>query len=127
MNVSASISSSLTTSVGERLGSTPAGDASGGFSTTLSSVLGGRAADGAKTPRQAAEEFVAIALVQPILAQMRESEGAWGPFAPGDAEKRFAPLLDAEIAQRIVKKEGWGLVESIEAQLSKGQYVEASA
>ncbi len=63
--------------------------------------------------RAAAEELVAVTLVQPVLAQMRETNQAEGPFAPGHWEKTFAPLVDAEIARRIVGASGWGLVEEM--------------
>jgi Rod binding domain-containing protein len=72
-----------------------------------------------QTPRQAAEEFISMALVQPILAQLRETNQAAGPFAPGAAEKSFGPLFDAEIAHRMVKSAGWGLVESVSARLNQ--------
>lgn len=63
--------------------------------------------------RDAAEELVAITFVQPILAQLRESNMAAEPFAPGDAERRFGPLWDAAIAQRVVQARGFGLVDAV--------------
>jgi len=63
--------------------------------------------------REAAQELVAITFVQPILAQLRESNMAAEPFAPGDAERRFGPLWDAAIAQRIVQARGFGLVDAV--------------
>lgn len=69
--------------------------------------------------RDAAQEFVAVALVQPTLAQMREPLWASEPFAPGQHEKTFAPMLDAEIAKRIVTASGFPLVDRIAEQLSR--------
>ncbi|TVQ31738.1 MAG: hypothetical protein EA376_08745 [Phycisphaeraceae bacterium] len=63
--------------------------------------------------RRAAEEFVSISMVQPILSSLRETEDAAAPFAPGDAERRFRPMLDAEIARRIVQREDYALVNEV--------------
>jgi Rod binding domain-containing protein len=87
-----------------------------GFDSALRRALGGDQQP-KQTPRQAAEEFISMALVQPILEQLRETNQAAGPFAPGDAEKRFGPMLDAEIAHRMVKSAGWGLVGAVASRL----------
>lgn len=85
------------------------------FGSTLGSVLS-EAGDLTDT-RKAAEEFVSIAFVEPILRSMRESNHAEGPFAPTAAEKSFGPLLDAEIAKQIVAHERYGLVDAVARQL----------
>jgi len=77
------------------------------------------------SPRQAAEELVAQALVRPVLASLRETNQAAAPFAPGAAEKQFAPLLDAIFAQRIVASERFPLVDAVEASLSRAGKVQA--
>lgn len=77
------------------------------------------AGPGAMSPREAAEELVASAFIEPVLAQLRESNDAAPPFAPGDAERRFGPLLDAEIARRIVRSEGYGLVDAVARRLQE--------
>lgn len=69
--------------------------------------------------RATAEEFVAVALVQPILSQLRESNNAWGPFAPGAHEKQFGALLDAEYASRIARASGFGLVDRLASDLRR--------
>ncbi len=89
------------------------------FDSALRRALAGGGAGPGRTPRQAAEEFVAFARVQPLLASLRDPNDAAEPFAPGDAERRLGPLLDAEIAHRIVKKSGYGLVSAVEAQLTR--------
>ncbi|RMD66319.1 MAG: hypothetical protein D6824_01125 [Planctomycetota bacterium] len=71
------------------------------------------------SPREAAEELVAQALVKPVLASLRETNQAAAPFAPTAAEKQFAPLLDAIFAQRIVASERFPLVDAVEASLSR--------
>jgi Rod binding domain-containing protein len=63
--------------------------------------------------RAAAEELVAMTFVQPLLAQMREMNEAAEPFAPGIAERRFGAMWDAEIAQRLVRSRGFGLVDAV--------------
>ena len=69
--------------------------------------------------REAAEEFVAGALVLPVLKQLRETSSAWGPFAPGQHEKTFGGLLDQEIASRIVQASNFGLVDRLAHDLLK--------
>lgn len=88
------------------------------FDSALRRALGGDQLT-QQSPREAAEEFIAMALVQPILAQLRETNQAAGPFAPGDVEKRFGPMLDAEIAHRMVKSTGWGLVDAVASRLDR--------
>lgn len=70
--------------------------------------------------RSAAEEFVAVALIEPILSSLRDNNHAAPPFAPTEAEKAFGPLLDAEIARRIVARERYGLVDAVARRLRKG-------
>lgn len=75
--------------------------------------------DAKKQAAEAARDFVAIALVQPVLAQMRAHNQAAPPFAPGPAEKQFGAIVDAQIARQIVRKSGYALVDRIAADLSK--------
>lgn len=70
--------------------------------------------------RGAAQDLVAQTLVLPILAQLRSTNNAAAPFAPGPHEKYFAPLFDAEIAQRIVRSTRFPLVDTIVARLDRG-------
>ena len=88
------------------------------FDSALRRVLGGGHKT-QQTSRQAAEEFISMALVQPILAQLRETNQAADPFAPGSVEKSFGPMLDAEIAHRMVKSSGWGLVDAVTDRLER--------
>lgn len=73
----------------------------------------------AQQARASAEELVAITLIEPTLKLLRETNGAAAPFAPGDAEKAFGPLLDAEIARRIVRAKGFSLVDRVASDLLK--------
>lgn len=75
----------------------------------------------AQAARAAAEEFVSVAMVQPILAQARESSGAAEPFAPTSAQKQFGALQDASLAQRITKAAHFPLVDRLAKDLLKGR------
>lgn len=63
--------------------------------------------------REAAEDFVSQAFVQPLLKQLRESNDAWGPFAPGTGEKQMRSLADGQLARNLVKASNWPLVDQI--------------
>ncbi|MBL0921583.1 MAG: hypothetical protein IBJ10_05575 [Phycisphaerales bacterium] len=67
--------------------------------------------------RQAAADLVSIALVQPTLKMLRESNMAAAPFAPGDSEKTFGAFLDAEYASRITSASRFGLVDAIAGRM----------
>lgn len=69
--------------------------------------------------RRAAEDFVAVALVQPILARVRASNRASAPFAPGQAERQFGAIADAQVARQIVRKGGYPLVDRLAHDLLK--------
>lgn len=90
-------------------------------------AAGSRDAERAARARATAEEFVATALVQPVLKELRESSTAWGPFAPGSHEKSFGFLFDSHIAGRIVQAKGFELVDIVARNLLKHGEVAASA
>ncbi len=94
---------------------------------SFASVLAGAARDGAEATeaaaREAAESLVAITLVQPILSQLRESSMAAPPFEPTPAEKQFRALQDARLAQDIVSRARFPLVE----QVARGVLKQAGA
>jgi hypothetical protein len=85
--------------------------------------LGGRGAGGSdgggegsfaarfEEAREAAGELVANAFVKPVLSELRASTMAAEPFKPGMWEKRFGPIVDGMVAEELVGKEGWGLVD----------------
>jgi Rod binding domain-containing protein len=77
-----------------------------------------RASSDATALRQAATRLVSTALVQPLLESLRQSPfNDEGPFAPGAAERRFGPLLDTAIADRVTASSRFGLVDAIVARL----------
>lgn len=63
--------------------------------------------------RAAAEELVSRALVQPILAKLRESRDAAEPFGPSEVERAFGSISDAQFADRLTKSGNWPLVDSV--------------
>lgn len=67
--------------------------------------------------RRSAEEFVASSLIVPVLKALREQNSAAAPFAPGDSERLFGPLLDEEIAVRIARAKRFPLVDRLAQDL----------
>lgn len=63
--------------------------------------------------RESAGQLVSSAFIVPVLNALRESPFLEEPFAPTFAEKRFAPLLDQQIADRIVSAANFPLVDVI--------------
>lgn len=67
--------------------------------------------------KQAAEDFVSVALVQPILKQLRDSNKAAPPYGPGPGEKQFRTLADAQMARNLVRSSNWSLVDRLAKQM----------
>jgi Rod binding domain-containing protein len=63
--------------------------------------------------QEGAEQLVASTFIVPILQELRESNQAAPPFGPGMHEKRFGPMLDAQVADRIVRAQGLGIVDAV--------------
>ena len=85
---------------------------SAGFETALD------AAGSADDERQAqaqeiASSLVATAFVMPALEQMRDSPFRSELFAPGDAERRFGPVFDRAVAERLTSSGRFPLVDAI--------------
>jgi hypothetical protein len=89
-----------------------------GFAATLDSARRPRGDAGAA--RTAAEQLVATTFIAPVLARMRESVFAEAPFAPSAAERRFGPLLDQHLADRIVHASRFPLVDEVARRLGGG-------
>jgi Rod binding domain-containing protein len=81
------------------------------------SVLDERSPEG--KARKAAEDLVSVSLIEPTLKLLRETNNAASPFAPGEAEKAFGPLLDKAISERVVKASGFGIVDRLASDLLK--------
>lgn len=67
----------------------------------------------AKAAHDAAEQFIAAALVQPILSQLRATNQAAAPFAPTSGERSLQQMADAQTAIGFVRKSKWSLVDRI--------------
>ena len=129
MIADATISTHGTFAAGPRIGSGRSID-SPDDAGVFRSVLGRAVQQGDKESqvRQSAEELVAIALIQPILAEMRASNDAAPPFAPGPYEKQFGSLMDAEVSRRLVKAQNFPLVDRLARDLlRKSQTTEGSS
>lgn len=69
--------------------------------------------------RQAAEDFVAMAFVEPLLSQLRENNDAAPPFAPGPAERQFGEIMDQVLSRQIVRGSNFPLVDRLEADMTQ--------
>lgn len=100
-----------------------AGDAAGAsqrredFLTALGRRGGQTQAEPEARARAAAQDFVSIAFVQPILKELRESNKTPPPFGPGQAEKHLRGLLDSTMAQQVVRSARFGLVDRLARDL----------
>ena len=70
-----------------------------------------------ETVRQAAAQLVASTFIMPILQSMHDSPFLKPPFAPGFAEKRFQPLLDQQVADRLTSAARFPLIDVITDRL----------
>lgn len=73
----------------------------------------------AGSARRAAEDFVAMAFVEPLLAQLREGNNAAPPFAPGPAERQFGEIMDQVTSRQLVRASNFPLVDRLEADLAR--------
>ena len=71
-----------------------------------------------QTARRAVGQLVSWALIVPVLSSLRQSPFATGPFAPGAAERRFGPLLDWHIADRITEAANFPLIDAMVDRLA---------
>lgn len=84
------------------------------------SVVQGKSVEAAELrASEAAQKLVSSTLVEPILKQLRETNNAAAPFGPTDAEKQFGPILDGQLAEKIVTAADFPLVERIKQDLMK--------
>ncbi len=81
-------------------------------------------ADPRAAARRSAEQMVASLFVQPLLDMALESD-AEGPFAPGQGEKTFGPLLNQRLADEIVRKARLPLVDAVVDRVLSGTGREA--
>ncbi len=67
--------------------------------------------------RQAAAQLVSSTFIMPVLRAMHDSPFLEPPFAPGYAEKRFQPLLDQQVADRLTNAARFPLIDVIVERL----------
>jgi hypothetical protein len=65
------------------------------------------------TVRHSAQEFVALSLVQPVLAAARNDPFRASMFHGGQAEDAFGQQLDAQLAQRITQRANLPVVDAV--------------
>lgn len=84
---------------------------------------GGRRTDPGRDPRalatEAARTLVREAFVRPVFEELHKGSLAAGPFRPGTAERRFRPMLDGMLADRIVERSDFPLVRVIEDRFER--------
>jgi Rod binding domain-containing protein len=97
-------------------------DARASFASLLGQAETAGRAEPTGTPedkaRETARQFVAVTLVQPLLKQLRETNQAAAPFAPGQGERQFQSLLDADLALRITGAAQFPLVDALARRLT---------
>jgi len=62
---------------------------------------------------EAAKTLVTEGLVKPVFASLREGGFAADAFKPGAAERRFRPMFDAILADRVVEGSNFDLVTRV--------------
>ncbi|MFG0305997.1 MAG: hypothetical protein ACF8Q5_07250 [Phycisphaerales bacterium JB040] len=89
------------------------------FEDVLGVARGADRIGGEGRAREAAEQLVARALLEPLLARARESGWAAEPFAPTRAEKQFRSLTDAAVAEEVVRRGNFEIVARIADTLER--------
>lgn len=75
------------------------------------------AADTQSQARKAAEEFVGLTLILPLLKQMRDSATAPPPWGPSQAEKQMQAMADVHTAQAIARASNLPIVDRLSRDL----------
>jgi hypothetical protein len=68
---------------------------------------------------EAARTLVSEGLVKPMFAELREGNMAGEMFKPGVAERRFRPILDGMLADRVVASKDFPVVEVVADRFEK--------
>lgn len=78
-----------------------------------------RSGDPRALAREAAKTLVTEAFVKPVFAALRDGTLAADGFKPGTAERRFRPLLDAALAEKVVEGSNFALVDTVATRFEK--------
>ena len=70
-----------------------------------------------ETVREQSRKLVAEAFIAPILAKVRETNQAAGPFGTTDVEKRFGPIFDRAVADAMVRPDRFPMVKAVERSM----------
>lgn len=108
-NIRSSGTSSLTTALKQSSAAQPARD----FAALLARPGAGKAEDRKTQARAAAQQLVAGTFVLPILSKIREEAGKDKLFSGGQAEQAFGQQLDTILADRIVARANFPVVDSV--------------
>jgi len=73
-----------------------------------------------RTVREAASQFVASAMIQPMLRQAREASLGSDLLDGGRAEKIFGQQLDTIYADEITRGQGFSLVDTLTDRIMRG-------
>ncbi len=95
-------------------GAVLAGRDADAFSAVLTRAAGGQQREDV---RQAAAQLVSSTFIVPVLQSMHDSPFLEPPFAPGYAQKRFQPLLDQHVADRLTSAARFPLIDIITDRL----------
>lgn len=71
--------------------------------------------------REAAEQLLSVSFIQPVLKQVREMNDAPPPWGPTQAEKQFGPMLDAKLADQLIKAARLPIIERLSRDLNRAE------
>ena len=88
----------------------------GGFNAALE-IAREQEQAGRQSTRDAANQLGASALIQPVLAQLRESPFKSDLFSGGRGEEAFGQQLDTLLADRLASTPGFGPAQALAQRL----------
>lgn len=74
--------------------------------------------------REAAEQLLSVTFIQPVLKQVREMNDAPPPWGPTQAEKQFGPMLDAKLADQLIKAARLPIIERLSRDLNRADLLD---
>jgi len=96
------------------LGAVLTGRSADAFTTVLTRAASGQEREAV---REAAAQLVSTTFILPVLQSIHDSPFLEPPFAPGYAQKRFQPMLDQHIADRLTSAARFPLIDVITDRL----------
>lgn len=80
---------------------------------------GNEPVDAAAKAKKVAEEFVAKVFIEPMLKQARDTNKEPPPFGPGQGEKQFSSLIDAQRSLDLVRSASWPIVDRLASDMTR--------